>query len=95
MDAIVNVDISRLRRLLITAFARADRMNSYTVSPWSIAFVDRTWDTYFELYYFKDRVLTGNTADKEITILTQDSVLAEKIVNDFSASFPQYKLKRS
>lgn len=94
MDTIVNVEISRLRRLLVAAFARADRLNSYTVSPWSIAFVDRTWDTYFELYYFKERVLTGNTSDKIFTILTHDSVLADKIINDFSASFPQYKLKQ-
>lgn len=90
-----NMELSRLQRLLEISFERAEKGNVYSVIPWSISFVDRTWDTYFELYYFKERVLIGNTSDKEFTIITQDAPLAEKVLRDFTAALPQYKLKNS
>lgn len=84
--------MSRLSQLIENAFKRSRFQSSYSYAPWRIVFVDRVWDSYFEIYYFKQRIASGNTGDKNLTILSEDQTLAQKVIEDFIFVFPEYQV---
>lgn len=85
--------MTRLATLLEHAFSQDSHKSFFTNEPWSINFVFRTWDRYFELFYMKQRVLSGTTSEKKLTVMSQDPILVQKVLDDFAAVLPEYKVR--
>ncbi len=83
--------MSQLTDLLNRAFENKGNKNRYTNGPWSIGFNERTYDTYFELYYNNVPVLNGNTLDKELQICNEHQYPLEKLIPDVEKALPEYK----
>lgn len=85
--------MSHLSRFFEKAFTRSNHQSRYSLSPWSIVFVDRTWDTHFEIFFDNLRIASGNTSDKELVIESIDQDLVQKVMEDFVTALPDYKVK--
>ncbi len=86
--------MKHLSRFIQKAFSREVPYQSrYVLSPWSIVFVERTWDIYFELYFYKKRIAHGNTGDKMLIMLDPDPVYYKAISESFGEVLPRYKVK--
>lgn len=85
--------MSRLGIMLTQAFPRCMEKSFFECLPWSISFSYGTWDTYFDLFYFNKRIVSGNTSDKILTIHSDDAELVQKVLDDFAVVLPKYKAK--
>ena len=85
--------MTHLARFFENAFTRNNHLSRYVLAPWSIVFVDRIGYVYFEIFYHNLRIASGNTADKELILLSDDHVLVQKTVEDFIFALPDYKVK--
>lgn len=82
--------MSRLSSLLERAFENKGNKNHYSDGEWSIGFNERTYDTYFQLYYKNVAVIEGNTLDKELKVCNSSVYPLEKLVPEVEKALPEY-----
>lgn len=86
--------MTHLSKMIKSAFSASKcRQSCYALGSWNLAFVDRTWDTFFILFYNKTRVLSGNTSDKVLIAHTEEEILVKSAAAGFAEAAPDYTLK--